>query len=81
MPISEPVQRLVELLYTEAHVCTLLNTDRRGIWRAIRDAQFPTPVLLPAGKRKKRVVVWLRDDVQGWLAEHRPPRPKLQRPQ
>jgi predicted DNA-binding transcriptional regulator AlpA len=85
---SEEVQALVGLLYSEANVCRLLNTDRRGLWILVRTQHFPPPTIIRAGR--KRLTCWLREEVADWLAEHPPPapaaraagdsRPRLQRP-
>jgi hypothetical protein len=39
------------LLYTEAHVARLLNTDRRGLWVLIRTQYFPPPTVVRAGRK------------------------------
>ncbi|WP_328422993.1 hypothetical protein OG470_10030 [Micromonospora sp. NBC_00389] len=48
----------------------LLGVSRTRMRQLIRYPTFPAPF-----QRLHGTTVWLRADVEAWIAEHRPPRP------
>jgi prophage regulatory protein len=51
-------------------ICQRLNVSRQRFQQLARYPSFPKPFQELRGMK-----VWLKNDIEAWAAEHRPPRP------